>query len=120
MVDLKIPNLNNKSDKFLFKKKLSLRRKSKTKLLKESFLMLALSFLIIYFNYMIPNKKIIFEKFFSNFKNIADLLVETFSYIYEIFLIIFIVISLFFALILILGATTRLLRVARRKTKLLS
>ena len=36
MSDLKIPNLNMKSDKYIFKKKLSLRRKSKRRLVIES------------------------------------------------------------------------------------
>ena len=62
MTDLKVPNLNKNSDKYLFKKKLSLRRKSKSRLLRESFLMLLLSNLILVINYSIPRKKIITGK----------------------------------------------------------
>jgi len=36
MADLNIPNLNIKSDKYIFKKKLNLRRKSKRRLFTES------------------------------------------------------------------------------------
>ena len=50
MVDLKLLNLNKNSNKFLFKKKLSLRRKSKSKLVKESFIMISFSILLIYLN----------------------------------------------------------------------
>ena len=67
MTDLKIPKLNRNSDKYLFKTKLSLRRKSKRKLIIESFLMLLLSNLILLLNYAIPNKKLIFNRFFNNF-----------------------------------------------------
>ena len=120
MADLKIPNLNKNSDKFLFKKKLSLRRKSKTKLLKESFLMFSLSFLIIYINYLIPDKKSIIEKLFSNFNNLGKLFLEAISYIYEIFLSLFILVSLVLAILLILGALSRLFKIAKRKTRLIS
>jgi len=37
MADLNIPNLNIKPDKYIFKKKLNLRRKSKRRLFTESF-----------------------------------------------------------------------------------
>jgi len=36
MAELKIPNLNMNSDKYIFKKKLSLRRKSKKRLFTHS------------------------------------------------------------------------------------
>ena len=36
MADLKIPNLDKNSSKYIFKKKLSLRRKSKRRLFMES------------------------------------------------------------------------------------
>ena len=66
MADLKIPNLNKNSDKYFFKKKLSLRRKSKSKLINESFIMIFFSALIIYLNYLIPNKISIFNNLFLN------------------------------------------------------
>ena len=71
MAELKIPNLNKNSDKFFFKKKLSLRRKSKSKLIKESFVMLFISILIIYLNYLIPNKLLIFNNVSNNFDTLA-------------------------------------------------
>ena len=66
MNDLKIPKLNRNSDKYLFKTKLSLRRKSKRKLIIESFLMLLLSNLILLVNYVIPNKKLSNKSISSN------------------------------------------------------
>ena len=117
MADLKIPNLNNNSDKYLFKKKLSLSRKSKRKLIKESFFMFAFSFLIIYLNYLIPDKKLIFDNFFTNFQELFTLILEIITYVYEISFVIFITVSLIFSLILILGAFSRLFKIVKRKSK---
>ena len=120
MADLKIPNLNNNSDKFLFKKKLSLRRKSKRKLTKESLVMLSFSIVLIYINYIIPNKISIFSSFISNFGGLVNNILNSLSYFYEICLAIFIVISLIFALILMLGAFARLMKIIKRKSKKIS
>ena len=116
MSDLKIPNLNKNSDKYFFRKKLSLRRKSKSKLIKESFIMLFFSALIIYLNYLIPSKKTIFNNFLNNFSKLISNVMDSISYLYEICLSIFIIVSLVFALILIIGSFSRILKVTNRKT----
>ena len=120
MTDLKIPNLNKKSDKYLFKKKLSLRRKSKSKLLRESILMLLLSNLILALNYSIPKKKFIFDSFFTNLKELLGQIFTAVDYLYQIFLALFIIVSLTVAIILIIGATSRILKILKRKTKKVS
>ena len=120
MADLKIPNLNKKSDKFFFKKKLTLRRKSKRKLITESFLMFSLSIFIIYLNFLIPDKKIIFDNFFINVNSLLSRLSESFSYFYEICLAILIVLSMIFSMILLLGVFSRLIKIAKRKTRQIS
>jgi len=51
MPDLNIPNLNIKTDKYIFKKKLNLRRKSKRRLFTEAFFLFILSVLLVYINY---------------------------------------------------------------------
>ena len=117
MADLKIPNLNKNSDKFLFKKKLSLRRKSKRKLIIESFVMFSFSIFIIYFNYIIPNKKSIFISFLNNFGKLFTNIIDSLSYFYEICLAIFIVFSLIFALVLMLGTFSRIMKIVKRKTR---
>ena len=117
MSDLKIPNLNKNSDKFFFKKKLSLRRKSKGKLIKESFVMFSFSIFIFYINYLIPNKKIIFDNFINNIGKLITNILDSISYSYEICLAIFIVFSLIFALILMLGAFTRIIKIVKRKSR---
>ena len=120
MADLKIPNLNNNSDKFLFKKKLSLRRKSKRKLIKESLIMLSFSILIIYINYIIPNKIIIFNNLIHNLNKLIANILDSLTYSYEICLAIFIVVSLIFALILMFGVFSRLMKVVKRKSRQIS
>ena len=117
MADLKIPNLNKKSDKFFFKKKLTLRRKSKRKLITESFLMLSLSLLIIYLNFLIPDKKIIFDNFFINVNSLLSRFSEGFSYFFEICLAILIVLSMIFSIVLLVGVFSRLIKIAKRKTR---
>ncbi len=117
MADLNIPNLNVKSDKYIFKKKLNLRRKSKRRLFTESFFLFFLSILLVYINYLIPNKKLLLQNLPSTFNKSFLLLVDLFSYLYEIFLVIFIFASSITAFIFILGSFYRLFRVSKRKTK---
>ena len=117
MADLNIPNLNIKSDKYIFKKKLNLRRKSKRRLFTESFILFILSVLLVYINYLIPNKNLLLQNLPSTFNKSFILLTELFSYLYEIFLVIFIFVSSFTALILMVGSFNRLFKISRRKSK---
>ncbi len=117
MADLNIPNLNIKSDKYIFKKKLNLRRKSKRRLFTESFFLFILSVLLVYINYLIPNKNLLLQNLPSTLNKSFLLLIELFSYLYEIFLVIFIFASSFTALILIIGSFYRLFRISKRKSK---
>ena len=117
MADLKIPNLNMNSDKYIFKKKLSLRRKSKRRLFGESAFLFIMSLLLVYINYLIPNKTLLLENLPKTFNKSFGLIIELFSNLYEIFLVIFIVISSFTALILMVGSIYRLIRITRRKSK---
>ena len=117
MADLNIPNLNIKSDKNIFKKKLNLRRKSKKRLFIESFFLLILSVLIVYINYLIPNKNLLLQKLPTTINNSFLLILNLFSYLYEIFLVIFIFVSSFTALILMIGSFYRIFRISKRKSK---
>ena len=117
MADLNIPNLNIKSDKNIFKKKLNLRRKSKRRLFTESFFLFILSVFLVYINYLIPNKNLLLQNLPSTFNKSFLILIDLFSYLYEIFLVIFIIASSFTALILMVGSFNRLFRVSRRKSK---
>ena len=120
MADLNIPNLNIKSDKYIFKKKLNLRRKSKRRLFTESFFLFIFSVLLVYINYLIPNKNFLLQNLPKTFSNSFSLLINLFSYLYEIFLVIFIFATSFAALILMVGSFNRLFRVSKRKSKQIS
>ena len=117
MADLNIPNLNIKNDKYIFKKKLNLRRKSKKRLFTESFFLFIFSILLVYINYLIPNKNLLLQNLPSAFNKSFLLLIELFSYLYEIFLVIFIFLSSFTALILMVGSLNRLFKISKRKSK---
>ena len=117
MADLKIPSLNNKSDKYIFKKKLNLRRKSKKRLFTESFFLFIFSVLLVYVNYLIPNKKLLLQNLPTTINKSFLLFIDFFSNLYEIFLVIFIFASLFTALVLIIGSFYRLFRIFKRKSK---
>ena len=117
MADLNIPNLNMKSDKYIFKKKLSLRRKSKRRLFLESAFLLIMSLLLVYINYLIPNKSLLLGNLPKTFNKSFGLIIELFSNLYEIFLVIFIFVSSLAAIILFAGSFYRVFRVSRRKSK---
>ena len=117
MADLNIPNLNIKSDKYIFKKKLNLSRKSKKRLFTESFLLFIFSVLLVYINYLIPNKSLLLQNLPNTINKSFLLFIDLFSYLYEIFLVIFIFASCFTALILMLGSFYRLFRISKRKSK---
>ena len=120
MADLNIPNLNIKSDKYIFKKKLNLRRKSKRRLFTDSFFLFILSVLLVYINYLIPNKKLLLQNLPTTINKSFLLFIDFFSYLYEIFLVIFIFASSFTALIFMVGSFYRLFRVSKRKSKQIS
>ena len=117
MADLNIPNLNIKSDKYIFKKKLNLRRKSKRRLFTESFFLFILSALLVYINYLIPNKNLLLQNLPSTLNKTFLLLIDLISYLFEIFLVIFIFASSFTAIILIIGSLYRLFKISKRKSK---
>ncbi len=120
MADLNIPNLNKKSDKYIFKKKLSLRRKSKRLLFIESALMLIFSLLLVYINYLIPDKDILLKNMPKNLDKSFSLIIDLFSNLYEIFLVFFIIVTYVITLVLLIGSFYRLFRIAKRKTKIIS
>ena len=120
MADLNIPNLNIKPDKYIFKKKLNLRRKSKRRLFIESTFMLILSLFLAYINFLIPNKYLLFQNLTTNLNKSFILFINLFSNLIEIFLVIFILGSSVITLILLLGSFYRLFRIAKRKTSIVS
>ena len=117
MVDFNIPNLNNNSDKYIFKKKSNFKRKSNKRLFTESILMFIMSILIVYLNYLIPNKASLLQNLPTILNKFLLLIIDIFSVLYDLFLFSFIFISWFMALILMIGSVYRLFRVSKRNFK---
>ncbi len=117
MADLKIPNVNMNSNKYIFKKKLSLRRKSKRRLFTEAAFLFILSLLLVYLNYLIPNKYLLLQNLPISLNKSFILILDLFSNLYEISLVIFIFVSSFISLILMIGSFYRLFRIVKRKSK---
>tara|TARA_B100000242_G_scaffold230890_1_gene170924 strand:- start:858 stop:1226 length:369 start_codon:yes stop_codon:yes gene_type:complete len=117
MADLNIPNLNMKPDKYIFKKKLSLKRKSKRRLLTEAAFLSLLSLFLLYLIYLIPNKNLLLQNVPKTLTKSFTLTIDLFLNLYEIFLVIFIIFFSFTSLILLIGSFSRLFRVCTRKSK---
>ena len=117
MADLNIPKLNMASDKYIFKKKLSLRRKSKRRLFTEAAFLFILSLLLVYLIYLIPNKYLLLQNLPISLNKSFVLAIDLFLNLYDICLVIFIFVSYFISLILMIGSFYRLFRISKRKSK---
>ena len=120
MADLNIPNLNLKSDKYLFKNKLGIKRKSKKRLFFESAFMFILSLVLVYINYLIPNKVSLLQNLPSTLNKSLMLIIDLLSCLYEIMLLILILVSFSLSFLLIIGSINRILKIANRKKRLIS
>jgi len=76
-----------------------------------------LSVLLVYINFLIPNKNLLIQNLPTVFNKSFLLVIELFSYVYEMFLAIFIFVSSFTALILMVGSINRLFKVSKKKSK---
>ena len=120
MADLKIPKLNKNSNKYIFKKKFNLKRKSRKRLFIESVVMFILSFFILYINYLIPNKYSLIQNLPNTFNKFFSLVINLLSNILEILLVIFIFISLITSFILFIGSLYRLFKIMNNMTRNIS
>ncbi len=105
------------SNKYIFKKKLSLRRKSKKRLFTEAALLSILSLLLVYLNYLIPNKYLLLQNLPNSLNKSFISVIDLFSNLWEVSLVIFIFFSSFMSLILMIGSFYRFFRVVKRKSK---
>ena len=108
------------SDKYIFKKKLGLKRKSKRKLLIESALMFLFSLFFICINYLIPNKNLILQKLPTTLNKSFLLIIDLFSNLYEVFLVFIIIGFYLISLILLIGSLYRIFKISRRKTRMIN
>ena len=117
MADLSINKLNKNSNKYIFKKKLNLKRKSRRRLFIESCIMFVLSLSLFYLNYLIPKKNLLLQNLPKTLNNTLTIFIDLIANLYNIFLVFFIFISWIISLTLLIGALYRIFRIARRKTK---
>ena len=120
MADLKTPNFDRNTNKYIFKKKLGLRRKSKKRLFMESVLMFSFSLFLVYINFLIPNKSMLLQNLSTTLNKSFNLFIDLFSNLSEIFLVIFILISYIISLILLIGSFYRIIKITKRKTKIIN
>ena len=117
MTDLKIPNLNNKSDNYIFKKKFSLRRKSKRKLINESILLISATTFMILINSLIPDKLLFINSLSVNLSKFLEISLQLFPLLFQIILSILVLFSFIIPIVLFIAAFIRIFKVYRRKTK---
>ena len=120
MTELKIPNLVMNSNKYIFKKKLSLRRKSKRRLFIESAFMFSFSLFLVYINYLIPNKNLLLQNLLTTLNRSFTLFIDLFGNLSEIFLLVYVFISYVISLILLVGSLYRVIRIIKRKTRIIN
>ena len=120
MADLKIPNLDMNSNKYIFKKKLSLRRKSKRRLFIESAFMFSFSLFLVYINYLIPNKNLLLQNLLTTLNRSFILFIDLYGNLSEIFLLVYVFISYVISLILLVGSLYRVIRIIKRKTRIIN
>ena len=111
-----MPKIKNKTRQYLFKNNLNIRRKSKRKLIEESFLMMVFGLFLLLINYFIPKKMSFFNSFEKNIIDIFRNLIEILSFSLDILIALFISFTLLLSLFLILGSISRLVKVIRSKS----
>ena len=116
MADLKGPISNNKSKQYLFKNKVPIAKKSKSKLFREAFLLLLIASIIIALNYLLPSQEALFNSFKENLINIYTNFLLLLKYLFDVFLTILIFFSRITVVILLAGSFYRIYRILRKKT----
>ena len=115
-----MPRLKNKSRQYLFKNKLSVRRKSKKELIKESFLMMIFALFLLLIIYFTPQKFDLFNSFKKNIMNILNNLMEILYYSIEILIVLLISFTILLSLFLIAGSISRMIKVILPKSRKIS
>ena len=104
-----------KSNQYLFKKKINIRRKSKKELVKESFFMMIFGLFLLLLNYCVPQKIELFNSFRKNIFDIYDNLFEIILKSFEIIVVILICFTLIISIVLIIGSISRIIKIFQGK-----
>lgn len=79
--------------------------------------MFIFSALLFYINYLIPNKDLLLKNIPMTFNKSLLLIIDLFLNLFDMFLVIFIFVSSFSAVVLMLGCFYRIFRVFKIKSK---
>ena len=104
-----------KSNQYLFKKKINIRRKSRKELVKESFFMMIFGLFLLLVNYFVPQKMELFNSFRKNIFDIYDNLFEIILKSFEIIVVILICFTLIISIVLIIGSVSRIIKIFQGK-----
>ena len=104
-----------KSNQYLFKKKINIRRKSKKELIKESFFMMIFGLFLLLLNYFVPQKIELFNSFRKNIFDIYNNLFEIILKSFEIIVVILICFTLIISIVLIIGSISRIIKIFQGK-----
>ncbi len=102
-----MPNIKRKSKQYLFKNKLNKKGKSRRELIKESFLMMIVGLFLLLINYLIPEKKELFNSFKDNLMGTFNNLLEILQYSIEILFVLLISFIFLISIFLIVGSINR-------------
>ena len=105
-----MPNIKRKSRQYLFKNKLNKRSQSRRELIKESFFMMIVGLFLLLINYLIPQKIELFNSFKNNVIGTLNNLLEIFSYLLEILIVLLICFTFLISLFLIAGSINRIVK----------
>ena len=112
-----MPWIKNKSRQYLFKDKLSIRRKSKRALIKESFFMMVFGLFLLIINYFIPYKMELINSFRTNIFNILSNILKILSYSIDILIVLFMFFTILLSLFLIVGSINRIIKIILPKAR---
>ena len=105
-----MPNIKRKSRQYLFKNKLYKRGKSKRDLIKESSFMMIVGLFLLLINYFFTKKIELFNSFKNNVIGTLNNLMEIFSYLSEILIVLLICFTFLVSLFLIAGSINRIFK----------
>jgi len=105
-----MPNIKRKSRQYLFKNKFYKRGKSKRDLIKESSFMMIVGLFLLLINYFFTKKIELFNSFKNNVIGTLNNLMEIFSYLSEILIVLLICFTFLVSLFLIAGSINRILK----------
>ena len=112
MADLKV---TNKSKQYLFKDKLPLAKKSRSRLIRESIYMLIISIVLFIISSYIPAQETIFNTFSGNLLDLYNNSILFIVNLGKIILVLLLVASKICAYVLLIGGLYRIYKVFKRK-----